>query len=103
MAPIRLVLRVVGFLLIAAAFVAFVVDGTRVIAGGPVAAAPFATVVAALDPGPTPGTGLPAGAEWFWGWLLGAPAFAVLGVAGIVLMALGRSRRRPLSEQSWRA
>jgi hypothetical protein len=101
MALIRLALRTVGFLLIAAAYAVFVIDSTRVIAGGPLVAAPFEVVVAALDPG----AALAAPVGWLWQWLLGAPAFAVLGLAGIVLMLLGRRpRKSPLAAaESWRA
>jgi hypothetical protein len=110
MAFIRLVVRIVGFLLLAAAFVVFVIDGTRAIAGGPLVAAPLGQVLAGLDPAlgvtlvngawhagaPSPWAPLAAG-------LLGAPAFAVLAIVGIVLMLLGRRRRRPFAEQAWRS
>jgi len=85
--------------LLAAAYVVFVVDGTRVIAGGPLAAASLGQVIGAADP-----AGLAAfnanimriGGEWLWqpvvGGLLAAPAFAVLAIAAILLMFAGRRR-----------
>lgn len=101
MGAMRLALRGVGLILLTAAYVAIVADGTRVIAGGPLTAASLGHVIAALstsggvslDPGAIAGSG-----GWLWhpvGVVLRAvPAFAALAIAGILLIYAGR--RRPL-------
>jgi hypothetical protein len=100
MAALRILLRGLGLLLMTAAYAAFVVDGTRVIAGGPLAAASLGRVIAALSA--AAGTRLSPGAlAASGGWLLApigdvlqvVPAFAALGIAGILLIYAGRPRR----------
>jgi hypothetical protein len=103
MAAARTILRWFGLALLTAAFVAFVLDGTRVIAGGPLAAASLGQIAGDLA-----SAGLTAlqaeitalGGDGLWqaidGVLLALPAFAALGIAGILLMYVGRRR------EAWR-
>jgi hypothetical protein len=108
MSALRAILRWLGLVLLAAAYVVFIADGTRVIAGGPLAAASFHQILTAFTP-----AGLAAfraeviqfGGVGLWqplgNGLLAAPAFAVLGIVAILLMYAGR-RPRPYHRLGWR-
>jgi hypothetical protein len=97
---LRLVFRVIGFLGLAVAFAALVVDGTRSIAVGTPAILPLGATVSALAPDlfVKVHTGIAAQAPFLWDpvlvTLLLLPAWLVVGVLGILLIALTR-RPRP--------
>ena len=93
---IRFLLRALGFLLVAASFAALVVDGTRSIAGGRLlfsafgdtvawlAGARYDAVTSVLARAPSPVAAAVA-------LLLAAPAWAVTGPLGLLLLAAGRA------------
>lgn len=99
----RLLLRVAGFLLLAAGFVSLVLDGTRAIANSAVAFTPLGTTLLTLFPKSYPQLE-PAVARHLhpllWDslllHLLTAPTFAVAALAGAVLMWLGRRPAEPI-------
>ncbi|WP_029350574.1 hypothetical protein [Bosea sp. 117] len=98
---IRFVLRFVGLWLLAGGFVAFVVDGTRSIASSEIVMTPFGEAWFAVSSGTLARfqelvtTKLSADVwERLGVPLLAAPLFAVLGIAGVLLLLLGRARRR---------
>jgi len=104
----RFIIRLIGVILFAAAFVILVIDGTRSIAGNALYLSSLAESVRLIWPtgvettestlrGLWVGLWDPAGA-----WLFEQPAFAVLGVAGLLLMLIGRappSMVRPLPKR----
>lgn len=85
------ILRWLGVMLLAAAFCTFVLDGTRVIAGGPLAASSLGQVVGALV---FAGSPLSDAGPWrdFDARILAVPAVAAFGIAGLFLMYAGRRR-----------
>ena len=99
---IRFLLRFAGFWLFAAALVAAVIDGAKSIAASQAVLTPLGEAWAQLAPdslaearrGVEEGLGQP----WLWEllaeWMLAAPAWLVLGLIGLILMLLGRRRRR---------
>ncbi|AVO46388.1 PetM family of cytochrome b6f complex subunit 7 [Phreatobacter cathodiphilus] len=96
---IRLPLRIAGFLVIAAGFVALVIDGTRSIAGQRLIATDVSEVWRSVHAASL--TQIEAwlrGAAPDWVWdpvalvLLGLPAAAVGLALGALMMWLGRSR-----------
>lgn len=99
---IRFLLRVVGLLCLAAAFILVIYDGTKSIAGNALSLTSVqalwelinAASLAKLEPLIKPYAG---GLLWDPGMvtLLSAPAWGMLGFFGIVLLLLGR-RKRPL-------
>ncbi|WP_158810802.1 hypothetical protein [Beijerinckia sp. L45] len=97
---LRLVFRLIGFLCLAVAFAALIVDGTRSIAAGTPAILPLGGTVSALAPDlfVRLHTGIATHAPLLWDpvlvTLLLLPAWLVIGVLGIVLVALTR-RPRP--------
>jgi hypothetical protein len=100
MRALRFLLRLIGTCLVAAGFVALVIDGTRSIADGNLALTTFGDTLFGLDPS-VPGTlqgWIQGGAPWLWDpvtvWILAQPAFAVLAVIGAILVLLGRPSRR---------
>ena len=94
---LRFLLRFAGLWLVAGAFVAIVIDGTRSIAAGALVITPLrdawsAVHAASLDR--LRGAGEGAGSETLLPFLLGVPVWAVLGVTGLLLLAAGRKPRR---------
>ena len=103
----RFLFRFIGLWLLAGAFVALVIDGTRSITAGRVVIMPVVEAWLALNP---------ASLEWIktvverdvsprlWDpvllYLLYAPLWALLGVLGGVLVVLGRRRPRPIGYSS---
>ncbi len=93
---IRFLLRALGFVLLAAAFAALVVDGSRSIAGGRVLFYSLDDIAAWLG-----GTRYAAALAGVGGWplpaqhvlagLLAAPGFLVTGLLGLALLYAGRS------------
>jgi len=99
---LRLLLRFIGFLALAGAFASLVVDGTQTIAEGALTITPldqtlagfFPRQLALLKPGLMklhPLLWDPAGL-----FVLQAPTWAVIGLFGLVLLALTRKRREPI-------
>jgi hypothetical protein len=98
----RLLFRAIGLLFMAVAFVFFVYDGTKSIAGNAVFFTPLTDTWNSVN-----STSLqqvqPAieryGGKIAWDlvaqWILAAPTFAVFGVIGAVLVLLGR-KKKPL-------
>jgi hypothetical protein len=103
----RFLFRFIGLWLLAGAFVALVIDGTRSITAGRVVIMPVVEAWLAVHP---------ASLEWIkmiverdvsprlWDpvllYLLYAPLWALLGVLGGVLVVLGRRRPRPIGYSS---
>jgi hypothetical protein len=99
---VRFVLRLLGVLLFAGAFVAVVIDGTRSIAAGRFLPTSLQTAITLFSPD-TVGeieTRMTHVGAWNWEpatlWLLAQPAFVVLGIAGLILLLLGHQKARPL-------
>ena len=97
-AMLRFLARFVGVWLIAGALVAAVVDGAKSIAASTVALTPIGESWAGLARLLGEAETAPEGpATWPFdaivAWLLSAPTFAVLAVAGAALLAAGRRRR----------
>jgi hypothetical protein len=93
----RLIIRLIGVVLFAAAFVVLVIDGTRSIAGNALYLSSLAESVRLLWPDgvETAEAALRSLWEPLWdpagAWLFTQPAFAVLGIAGLLLMLIGRA------------
>lgn len=93
---IRFLFRLLGFLILAGGFVALVIDGTRAIASGKIAFTPAAASWGSVSPDTL------ASARSFAGeagapaldLALAQPTCLVLGVVGVLLMLIGRRRRR---------
>jgi hypothetical protein len=96
---IRFLFRLLGFLLLAGAFVSFVIDGTRSIAASALRVTSLGQTLEVVAPGKVaqlqpmleklhPKVWDPAAQ-----WLLGSPTAAVLAVIGLVLLWIGRPRR----------
>jgi hypothetical protein len=93
----RFLFRFVGWWLLAGAFVALVIDGTRSITAGRIVIMPLAEAWVAVHPQSadwlkaTVERDLPA---WVWDpllvYVLFAPLWAVLGVLGLLLIFIGR-------------
>jgi hypothetical protein len=99
---IRFVLRFVGFLLLAAAFVAFLYDGTKTLAGSQVHLTPVEQTWTNLHQTSLEATQKRVKAsapEWLSEWtvtpVLKAPTSLVLGILGALLMLIGR-KKKPL-------
>jgi len=97
----RFLLRLIGLLMLAAAFFFFVYDGTKSIANQHLAYIKVGDMWAIIDQ-----TSLNSLHNWFrlkalWAWdpyaqaLLDLPTWIVLAAAGMILMLLGR-KKRPL-------
>lgn len=103
----RLIFRFLGLLLLAAAFAALVVDGTRSIAGGALSLAPFGQTMFWLMPSKFAGIeaavrhALP---PLLWNPLmvrvLKMPTWVVAGVLGILLMLFTQKRRPKIGYSS---
>ena len=99
---IRFLFRFVGFWFLAAALVALVIDGTRSIADSALVTTSLAEYLVQYSPatlqklefGVQNNLGSPLLWDYLFVPLLGWPAFALLGVIGILLAFLGRRRRQ---------
>lgn len=98
---ITLILRSLGLLVFAAGFVALVADGVRSLAADSLLLTSVAAAWATYDSASLGAFGAwvaNRGSDTIWGMMrdtvLAWPAFAVVGVVGILLMLAGR-RRRP--------
>jgi hypothetical protein len=97
---LRLMFRFIGFLCLAVAFAALIVDGTRSIAAGAPAILPLGGTLSALAPDVfvRMHAGIATHVPLLWDpvlvTLLLLPAWVVIGGVGIVLIALTR-RPRP--------
>ncbi len=98
---IRFVFRFIGLWVLAAAFVALIYDGTKTIAGSQIYVTKLGDTWNALHADSLqalrPAIERYAG-QWLWDPvmlnILTAPTWAVLGVLGIVLLLIGRRKRR---------
>ncbi len=99
MAMIRFLFRSLGFLLLASAFAALVVDGTRSIAGGRLllySLADTGTWLGAARLAAAAGLPeAPAVLQRLGAGLLGAPGWVVAGLVGLALLHAGRPRLAP--------
>lgn len=96
---IRFLLRTLGVLCLAVAFVAVVVDGTRSIAARAVTVSDLRASLGQVSAGTLQGVQDAVGTarslpNAVVGFLLAQPTAAVFGVVAIVLMLLGRRRSR---------
>jgi hypothetical protein len=103
----RFLFRFIGLWLLAGAFVALVIDGTRSITAGRLVVMPVAEAWLALHP--TSLEWLRTTAErdvapWLWNfamaYVLYAPLWAALAVLGVLLILIGRQRARPIGYSS---
>jgi hypothetical protein len=99
---IRFLLRFVGLILLAAAFILVVYDGTKSIAGNSLSLTTVQALWELINPASLAGLKPlvePYARGLLWDplmlSLLAAPAWSLLGFVGILLLFLGR-RRRPL-------
>ena len=95
----RFLVRFVGVFVFAAAFVMFIIDGTRSIAGNAVYISSLADGLALVWPNAVAGleAALRSVSTWLWdpvgAWIFAQPAFAALGILGLLLLFIGRKRR----------
>ncbi|VVB50006.1 hypothetical protein RHAL1_04129 [Beijerinckiaceae bacterium RH AL1] len=95
----RFLIRLIGLLLLAGAFAALIVDGTRSVADGRIALLPLGRLITYVSPEAF--VKLHAGIETHWPSLwdpvmvtvLLLPSWCVLGLVGLVFMALARPPR----------
>jgi hypothetical protein len=99
----RFLFRFIGLWLLAGAFVALVIDGTRSITAGRLVIMPIAEAWLAIHPASIDWIKLTAERDmphWVWDpmlvYFLYAPLWAGLGVLGFLLALLGRRRARPI-------
>lgn len=104
---IRFLFRFIGLWLLAGAFIALVVDGTRSISAGRIKIDQFGAAWDRLHP-----SSFDAMRSWIeahmpmWVWnpvalfVLLTPLFVVLGVAGLVFALIGRKRERKIGYSS---
>lgn len=102
MSLIRLLLRFVGFVLLVAAFVALIYDGTKTLAGSQVMITPVDATWANIHAASLEAahawlkaTMPAAAAGWIESYVFKLPASLLLGVLGALLMLLGR-KPKPL-------
>ena len=94
---IRFLFRLLGFLILAAGFVALVIDGTRSIAAGVITLTPVETTWTSASPETLASARASVGAaQGALDWLVAQPTCAVLGVIGVLFMLIGRRRRRKI-------
>lgn len=104
---LRLLTRFLAHLLLAAAFIALIVDGTRSIAGGQLAVTSLQTGLSELFPDFYAGlrASVSARARWLWDpvmtGLLTLPVS--LSLAGLAAAMILGGARRESSRRSWRA
>jgi hypothetical protein len=99
---IRFGFRFIGFWFLAAALVAFVIDGTKSIADSQLVTTSVAEYILKVSPTTLQrlefGVQNNLGAPWLWDLVfvnvLGWPAFVVLAGIGLLFMLIGRRRRR---------
>ena len=102
----RFLFRFAGLWLLAGAFVALVIDGTRSITAGRFVIMPLVEAWVALHPVSIDWLNLTVERDlspWMWsalGYVLYAPLWAVLAVLGTILVILGRRRARPIGYSS---
>lgn len=96
----RIALRIVGTWLFAIAVILLVIDGTRSLAAGHLVVASLQSSWTQFSQQSLAAVRLFLASRYFGGvlvgvfdWLTGLPGFAVLGVPGLLLAYLGRSRR----------
>ena len=89
----RFIVRLIGVILFAAAFVILVIDGTRSIAGNALYLSSLAESVRILWPMGVENVASTLGAVWdpVGEWIFARPACLVLGVTGLLLMLIGRA------------
>jgi len=97
--------RFVGLWMLAGAFVALVIDGTRSITAGRLVILPLIDVWAAVHPASADrltaaGQDLSPWLQYALGFVLNAPLWIVLGVLGAFLVFIGRRRSRPIGYSS---
>jgi hypothetical protein len=104
---IRFLFRFIGLWLLAGAFVALVIDGTRSISAGRLAITQFGTAWDSLHP-----TSFDAMRTWIetqlplWVWnpallsVLLTPIWVVLAVLGLLFVLVGRKRRQQIGYSS---
>ena len=96
-APMRLLFRLVGLLLLAGAFAALLVDGTRSVAAGSVSVLPFGRTLMTISPDGFQKTRMFVEAKLptLWDPVLVTvflmPTWVVFGVVGLVLLATTRT------------
>lgn len=97
----RLILRIVGTWFVGMAMIYLIIDGTKSLAASQAVVTKLGDGWDALSPGSLAATRAFFDSRFFgplldplFTGLLSLPAFAVLAVPGIVLLILGRSRRR---------
>jgi hypothetical protein len=94
----RFLVRFIGTLIFAAAFVMVVIDGTRTIAASQLSLSSLSEAVSILWPDAVKGieAGLSSAHPVLWNpagaWLFAQPAFAVLGILGLLLLIIGRKK-----------
>ena len=93
---IRFLFRLLGFLVLAGGFVALVIDGTRAIASGKIDFTSTATSWGAVSPDSLASARSAVGEAGAAALdlVLAQPTCLVLGVVGVLLMLIGRRRRR---------
>jgi hypothetical protein len=89
----RFIIRLIGVVLFAAAFVILVIDGTRSIAGSDFYLSSLAEGIELLWPGGVGTMQSLFGGFWdpIGAWLFDRAAFVVLGLLGLALMLIGRA------------
>lgn len=102
----RFLFRFVGLWLLAGAFVALVIDGTRSITAGRFVIMPLVEAWVAMHPASIDWLKLTVERDlspWMWStlaYVLYAPLWAVLAVLGAILVVLGRRRARLIGYSS---
>lgn len=103
----RLMLRVLGTWLIGVALVLLIIDGTKSLGANALVLTSLAQLWTQLHPASLEGVQAFLGSRYFaalldatFAALLGYPAFAVVGVPGVLLALVGRKRRRERFVQS---
>ena len=97
--PMRVLLRLLGLLLLAGAFAAVIVDGTRSIAAGQIELLPLGEAVGRLSPDALTHFRQAVQGRFPALWdptlvrVLQLPIWAVLGALGLLLLIAGRPRR----------
>lgn len=97
---IRFLFRFLGFWILAGGFVALVVDGTRSIAASALVVTPAHSAWTSLSPASLDKVRawMSALAPWVWtdiaAPILDLPLFALLALVGLLLLAIGNTRRR---------